>query len=138
MIDHDTKRVHVTAVVLRHADSGHILTVRKRGTSMFMQPGGKPEPGESAVDAGIREIREEIGVNLDPTQMRLLGVFSAPAANEPGYTVHSTVFTHPPVQGIAPAAEIEEVRWVDENQPLTDDLAPLMVTRILPALRTQG
>ncbi|NHI17326.1 NUDIX domain-containing protein [Microbacterium sp. CBS5P-1] len=125
----------MSAVVLRHPDDGRILTVRKRGTSMFMQPGGKPEPGESAVDAAVREIREELGVALEPTAMRLLGVFEAPAANEGGYAVRGTVFTHPPVKVHAPAAEIEELRWVDPDGALADDLAPLMVTRILPALR---
>ncbi|MTE22862.1 NUDIX domain-containing protein [Microbacterium sp. ZXX196] len=125
----------MSAVVLRHPDDGRILTVRKRGTNMFMQPGGKPEPGETAIDAAVREIREELGVALDPTAMRLLGVFEAPAANEGGYAVRGTVFTHPPVEVRAPAAEIEELRWVDPDEALSDDLAPLMVTRILPALR---
>ncbi|WP_029149221.1 NUDIX hydrolase [Microbacterium indicum] len=138
MIDHENRIIRVSAVVLRHPDDGRILTVRKRGTAKFMQPGGKPEPGESAVDAAIREIREELGVDLDPARLRLLGVFSAPAANEPGYTVESTAFTHPPVAGVAPAAEIEEIRWVDDADELGDEYAPLMVTRILPALKAAG
>ena len=45
---------------LRRARDGHVLTVRKRGTSMFMFPGGKPEAGESPVEAGVREVREEL------------------------------------------------------------------------------
>ena len=36
MIDHENKRIHVSAVVLRHPETGRILTVRKRGTTMFM------------------------------------------------------------------------------------------------------
>ncbi|WP_162621816.1 NUDIX hydrolase [Microbacterium suaedae] len=138
MIDHDAKRIHVSAVVLRHPDTGHLLAVRKRGTSMLMQPGGKPDPGESAVEAAVREIREELSVELDPAQMRLLGVFEAPAANEGGYAVRGTVFTHPPVEVTAPAAEIEEIRWIDDRGPLGADLAPLMTTQIVPALHAAG
>lgn len=138
MIDHAAKRIHVSAVVLRHAETGRILAVRKRGTSVFMQPGGKPDPGESAVDAAIREIREELLVELDPARMRLLGVFDAPAANEGGYTVRGTVFTHPPVDVSEPATEIEEIRWVDDGAAPAPDLAPLMMQRILPALRAAG
>ncbi|WP_231916295.1 NUDIX hydrolase [Microbacterium karelineae] len=138
MIDHEAKRIHVSAVVLRHPDTGELLTVRKRGTTMFMQPGGKPDPGESAVDAAVREVREELGVVLDPLELRLLGVFEAPAANEGGYAVRATVFTHPPVEVTVPAAEIEEIRWVDERGPLGADLAPLMTARIVPALRAAG
>lgn len=138
MIDEAARIIHVSAVVLRHPDTGEVLSVRKRGTRMFMQPGGKPDPGESAVDAAVREIREELGVDLSPADMRLLGVFEAPAANEDGYAVRGTVFTHPPVAGLAPAAEIEELRWVDADGPLGDEFAPLMVDRILPALRRAG
>lgn len=138
MIDHDARRIHVSAVVLRHPETGHVLAVRKRGTTMFMQPGGKPDPGETAIDAAIREIREELGAKLDPTRMRLLGVFEAPAANEGGYVVRGTVFLHPPIDVPTPAAEIEEIRWVDLDAPLAPDLAPLMTSRIVPALRAAG
>ena len=135
MIDHDRRRIHVSAVVLRHPETGHVLAVRKRGTTRFMQPGGKPDPGESAVDTAIREVREELGVDLEPTLMRLLGVFEAPAANEGGYVVRGTVFTHPPIEVTAPEAEIEELRWVVPTVSASPDLAPLMTERILPALR---
>jgi 8-oxo-dGTP pyrophosphatase MutT (NUDIX family) len=135
MIDHENKRIHVSAVVLRHPETGWILTLRKRGTTMFMQPGGKPDPGESPLDTAVREIREELRVELDPDAMRLLGVYEAPAANEGGYTVVGTVFTHPPVEVTAPAAEIEEIRWVDPEAPMAADLAPLMTHHIVPALR---
>ncbi|WP_107766416.1 NUDIX hydrolase [Nocardioides terrigena] len=69
---------------------GHVLTVRKRGTSRFMLPGGKLEPGESAYDAAVREIREEVGLVVD--DLTLLGEFTADAANEPGHLVESTVY----------------------------------------------
>lgn len=138
MIDHENRIIHVSAVVLRHPDTGHVLAVRKRGTSMFMQPGGKPEPGETARDAAVREISEELNVALDPGLLTPLGTFDAPAANEGGYTVRGTIFVHPPVDVVAPAAEIEELRWVDIDAPPSDDLASLMVTRIIPALRAAG
>lgn len=137
-LDHDAKVVTVSAVVLRHPDTGDILAVRKRGTTTFMQPGGKPEPGESALDAAVRELREELQVELDPARMTLLGTFEAPAANESGWTVRGTVFVHPPVPEIRPAAEIEEIRWVPETSEPAGDLAPLMMSRILPALREAG
>ncbi|MCU1568948.1 MAG: hydrolase, partial [Pseudarthrobacter sp.] len=41
-------RIVVSAVCV-FDDLGRLLTVRKRGTSMFMHPGGKPEAGEAAV-----------------------------------------------------------------------------------------
>ena len=48
-----------------------------------MQPGGKFEPDEFPVNALIRELREELGMMVDPGDPVYLGRFSAPAANEP-------------------------------------------------------
>lgn len=127
--------IRVSAVVLRN-DAGEILTVRKRGTARFMFPGGKPEPGETALAAAVRECSEELGVTLDPDAMVQFGVFRAPAANEDGIEVEATVFEHPGPAIGEPAAEIEELRWLDSTMtPLPADVAPLLADHVLPAIR---
>jgi len=123
----------VSAVVLRDA-SGRVLTVRKAGTQRFMLPGGKPEPGETAAHAAIRECAEELGLSLDPDRLTALGVFMADAANEPGLVIEGSVFEHPLLGEPAAAAEIAELRWLDTSQPLPDDLAPLLEHHVLPLL----
>lgn len=125
----------VSAVVLRDAE-GRVLTVRKRGTALFMFPGGKHEPGESAAQAAMREAREEIGVDLDPALLTPLGRFVAPAANEDGHEVHADVFAHPPVAVGEALAEIEELRWVAPEAPDVP-LAPLLKDHVFPALAAQ-
>lgn len=127
------KLIRVSAVVLRDA-SGRVLTVRKRGTSRFMLPGGKPEVGETAAETALRETHEELGVVLDPARLEPLGVFHSAAANEPDHRLESTVFTHPPVEIAGPAAEIAELRWLDPAAELPDDLAPMLRDNVLPAL----
>ncbi|MDO5493886.1 MAG: NUDIX domain-containing protein [Nesterenkonia sp.] len=143
MRDDDIHQVHtagrvirVVAVVLRDVDD-RILTVRKHGTRRFMQPGGKPDPGESIVDAGIRECREELGLELRPHDLRHLGSFCAPAANEEGYMVEAEVLL-----GIVtvtdpgePQSEIADVRWVDPRYGLSrDEYAALFLDHFIPAL----
>ena len=123
----------VSAVVLRDA-SGRILTVRKAGTQRFMLPGGKPEPGETAAHAAIRECAEELGLDLAPDLLTSLGVFTADAANEPGFIIEGSVFEHPLVGKPAAAAEIAELRWLDLSQPLPGDLAPLLEHHVLPVM----
>lgn len=137
----------VIAAVAIVDDRGRMLTVRKRGTTRFMNPGGKLEPGESGLDAAVREVREELGLQLDPTQVHTLGVWTAPAANEPGWTVAADAFWTRLSAGAAPEpqAEIEELRWVglteiEELIKLAPDgvpeqFAPLLVTHFVPALR---
>lgn len=65
------KMITVGAVVLRN-DVGEVLTVRKRGASLFQLPGGKPEAGESMLETVVRETAEEVGVELDPNGWSIL------------------------------------------------------------------
>lgn len=126
----------VTASVCVVRD-GSLLTVRKRGTAKFMLPGGKLEPGESFVDCAVREAAEEVGLVLDAADLVEIGDWTVAAANEPGALVRSAVFVAPPGQpDPQPLGEIEELRW----QPLDrrdEDLAPLLVEHVLPALEAE-
>jgi uncharacterized protein (TIGR00730 family) len=119
------KVIHVTAVALRGED-GRVLTVRKRGTHRFMLPGGKPEAGETDRQAAVRECAEELGVELRVEDLRLVGVFRAEAANEPGYDCEETLFTYPDPVVATAHAEIEEVRWLDLTEPFPGDTSPLL------------
>ncbi|MCP1457708.1 MULTISPECIES: NUDIX hydrolase [Pseudomonas] len=129
-----TSLIRIAAALLLGPD-GRTLLVRKRGTRAFMQPGGKIEAHEQPVQALARELEEELGLQIDPAQARYLGVFSAPAANEPGFTVQAEVFLLSIDAPVSPAAEIEEVCWID---PVLDSnllLAPLTGEVILPFYR---
>lgn len=122
----------VAAVVMQDAD-GRILVVRKEGTSKFMLPGGKIEPGESPDHTAVREAHEELGVDLDPDRLVFLGEWTAPAANESGRTVHGHIYEHPCVPGVAVRNEIAESQWVSPGDlARRDDIAPLLQTRVLP------
>ena len=127
-----TGEIRVSAVVMRDAE-GRVLNVRKRGTSTLMLPGGKPEPGEGAAQTAVREIEEELGIELDPALLQDLGVFRAKAANEAGFDVVAHVFEHPYVEGVRVLAEIEQLEWVHPSEA-RDDMAPLNTVLVFPAL----
>ncbi len=130
----DPSIIRIAAALLIGAD-GHTLLVRKRGTRAFMQPGGKIEAGEQPVHALVRELEEELGLRIDPAQARYLQQFSAPAANEPGHVVQAEVFLIRIDTPVTPAAEIEEVRWIDPAGDGDLFLAPLTRDLILPFYR---
>lgn len=126
--------IRIAAALLLNPD-GQTLLVRKRDTTAFMQPGGKIEAHELPVHALARELEEELGLLIDPAQASFLGQFSAPAANEPGFVVQAEIFQLTIDARVSPAAEIEEVIWID---PATDGnvvLAPLTRDLILPFYR---
>jgi 8-oxo-dGTP diphosphatase len=114
--------IRVAAAVVLDA-GGRMLVVRKRGTAMFMQPGGKLMAGESALDAIRREVAEELGVAA--VSVRSLGRHVAEAANEPGHTVEADVFDVELAGEPRAAAEIDEIAWVDPANPGDIPLAPL-------------
>lgn len=131
-------RIVVSAVCVFDA-TGRLLTVRKRGTGMFMHPGGKPEPGETAVQAAARELAEEVGIILAPDDLELMGVWIADAANEAATDIEATVFMAPGTWEAQPSAEIAEIRWLDLEElsgstAFPPDLAPLLTDHILPEL----
>ncbi|WP_231910916.1 NUDIX hydrolase [Corynebacterium suranareeae] len=84
--------IRIAAVVI-YNQHRQVLSVRKTGTSAFMLPGGKLEPGETPQAAAIREISEELHFDLKEEEVDFLGHFEAPAANEPGFFVDCHVFT---------------------------------------------
>ena len=121
----------VTAVI--RDDAGRMLVVRKRGTAIFMKPGGKREPGEDDLTALARELDEELGCRL--VEAEFLGRFEAPAANEAGFTVKAATYLATVDGEIAVRAEIEEMAWIDIAAPGEIRLAPLM-TVVIEALRS--
>ncbi|MCR2813846.1 NUDIX domain-containing protein [Microbacterium sp. zg.Y1090] len=131
-MDAPPRSIRVSAAVIVDAE-GRLLVVRKTGTTAFMQPGGKPEPGETASETLSRELAEEIGIRIAPDALRPLGVFTAAAANEPGFLVVADVFAAD-IGGQQPraAAEIAELRWVTRADADELDIAPLARENFLP------
>ena len=83
----------------------------------------------------MRELQEELGIEVDPAAAKYLGHFSAPAANEPGFEVQCELFEVRIDVEVLPAAEIEEAVWVDAAAALQLELAPLTRDQILPLYR---
>ena len=114
---------------------GRVLLVRKRGTQVFIQPGGKREPGEAPLATLARELAEELGVRMVEGSAVRLGVFEAEAVNEPGRRVQAEAYAVAVEGDPAPGAEIAEAAWVDPGAPEGRVIAPLSARRILPAWR---
>jgi 8-oxo-dGTP diphosphatase len=129
--------IEIVAALIRD-EAGRVLLVRKRGTTAFMQPGGKRGHGEHDVAALAREIDEELGCRLVLDSIRSLGEFDAISANEPGFRVRAALYEIDVSGEIAPKAEIEAMVWIDPATPAGIPLAPLTRDHVLPlASRTR-
>ena len=126
-----TATIEIVAAVIRD-EAGRVLLVRKRGTTAFMQPGGKRDAGEDDITALARELDEELGCCLVPDSIQALGEFDAISANEPGFRVRAALYEIAVTGAIAPKAEIEAMLWVDPAAPIDIPLAPLTRDHVLP------
>lgn len=112
---------------------GRCLLVRKRGTTHFIQPGGKMEPNESPVAALTRELQEELNLNLMGQDFSYVGRFTDKAINEPGRVVIAEIYHSVlTASDIQPAAEIEEVIWYPTDGSKSLLLAPLTENHLMP------
>lgn len=90
-----------------------ILCARSRGRDVFYIPGGKREPGESPLDALLREVKEELTVDLDPETVRHIGTYEAQAhAQADGVLVRMSCYTADHHGTLAASSEIEELDWL--------------------------
>ena len=101
----------VTAVI--HNEQGKILAVYS-SDGFWGTPGGALDPGESSADAIVREVREELGVEVVPK--RILAVYSIPLTYPNGDQVAYTAvaFRCEIVAGdlVAMDGEILEWEWL--------------------------
>ena len=94
-------------------EGGKILSTRSRGKDVYYIPGGKREPGETDVQALIREIREELDVAIAPGSATHAGTFQAQAhGHASGIVVRMTCYTADYQGTLTPSSEIDELIWL--------------------------
>ncbi|WP_425601677.1 NUDIX hydrolase [Dyella subtropica] len=114
---------------------GRVLLVRKRGAQVFQQPGGKRDDDDlDDLHTLARELHEELGCTMQREGARLLGHFSAPAANEPGCVVEAVVYEVSASGPFEARAEIESLCWIDPAHMGELPVAQLSREQLLPLL----
>jgi 8-oxo-dGTP diphosphatase len=95
-----------------HIVDKKILCTLSRGKDTYYIPGGKRERGETDQQALVREIKEELTVDLSVGTIEKVGVFEAQAHGKPqGTLVRMTCYSAAYQGTLAPAAEIASIAW---------------------------
>ena len=108
-----------------------ILLVKHTYTPGWYLPGGTIEKNESALQAAVREINEEVGI-IPKTPPTLFGFYHNPSYGRDDYvaTYLCEDFTENPK---VPCHEIAELKWFDVDN-LPEDISPGTQRRILEYL----
>ena len=90
-----------------------ILSTKSYGKDKYYIPGGKSERNETDLETLIREISEELSVNIKVETAKLFGIFQAQAHGHPeGTMVKMTCFTADHNGELKAASEISEIKWL--------------------------
>ncbi|MBI5891539.1 MAG: Nudix family hydrolase [Nitrosomonadales bacterium] len=130
------KYVEVSAAVLQREDGSFLLAQRPAGkiwAGYWEFPGGKIEPGETALHALVRELKEELGITVQSAYPWLTRVFTYPHA-----TVRLNFFRVTAWAGELHPHEGQQFSWQYPAQvavnPVLPANAPILRALQLPAL----
>ena len=106
-----TERAVLTFI---HKDDEWLLIIKKRGlgAGKVNAPGGRIEPGESPLQAAIRESEEEVG--LTPLKMREAGTLNFIFLD--GYSLYGTVFIADDYRGKLIETDEADPFWCKESE----------------------
>jgi 8-oxo-dGTP diphosphatase len=94
-----------------------ILMTLSKSKDTYYIPGGKRDPGESDFEALIREVKEELTVDLIPGTISHYGTFTAQANGKPaGVMVRMTCYTSDFDGTLEPSSEIEKMDYYTYSQ----------------------
>ena len=107
-----------------HVENRKVLSTVSKGKNAFYIPGGKREAGEGDEAALIREVKEELSVDLKPETIKYYGTFKAQAHGKAeGVMVKMTCYTAAFNGELQPSAEIDKIVWLDSGN--MQDVAPV-------------
>lgn len=116
-----------------------ILVERSEGKEFFIPPGGKLESGETPEQAVIRELKEELQIDVTEDDLEPMGVFTAEAANQPGQEVQMHMYIIKRWSGeIAPDNEVDELAWITSAIPEGMKVGSICVHDVMPYLKKKG
>src|SRR5689334_11940844 len=108
------QKTYIDKLAYVHINDGRILMTLSRGKDTWYIPGGKREAGESDHQALVREVREELGVDLMVETIVHYGTFEAQAHGKPeGTVVRMTCYQAEYSGELTPMSEIEKIDFFD-------------------------
>jgi 8-oxo-dGTP pyrophosphatase MutT (NUDIX family) len=106
----------IDKIALIKIENGKILSTKSKGKNKYYIPGGKRENNETDVQTLIREIKEELSVDIIKESIEYVGTFKAQSDGaKEGIIVKMTCYQANYIGDLKEDNEIEEIRWLNFN-----------------------
>ena len=93
-----------------------ILSTRSKGKDTFYIPGGKRELGETDIQTLVREIKEELDVDIIKESVNYYGMFKAQSHGDvAGVKVQMKCYLGLYERTLTASSEIAEYRWLSSD-----------------------
>ena len=108
------QKSYIDKLALIDIKNRKVLSTLSKGKDVWYIPGGKRDTNETDHQALIREVKEELSVDLIPGSITYYGTFEAQAHGKPeGTMVRMTCYTGKFTGILRASAEIAEYRYVN-------------------------
>lgn len=106
-------------------------------TDKYYIPGGTIEKNETEEETLIREIKEELSVDIIKDSIKYLGTYEDVATTHPGSIVQIRLYLGKVSGELKPDSEVEKLGWFGKNDDW-EVLGSVAKTNIMPALVQEG
>lgn len=121
-------------LILNENQSKFLVCEKDHFTSDFLLPGGKIEPPETEEACIIREIREELDVEVNINSLTFLAEYHGPAAGDPTKDVSIKLYQGGIIGTPKPSNEIVRLHWIGKGDAKNHRVSPIIREQILPDL----
>jgi len=113
-----------------------VILTRSFGKNVFVPPGGKLEGSESQVAALIRELKEELGIDVTEQDLEFIDNYFAEAAGGSGKPLKMGAWMVKKYAGdMSPQNEIDEVAEVGSELPEGMEVGSIFEHNVIPYLK---
>ena len=105
-------KIYIDKLAFIYIKDRKVLETLSKGKDTWYIPGSKREQGESDVAALVREVKEELAVDVLTNTIKPYGVFEAIAHGKPeGTYVRMTCYTADFTGVLTPSSEIDQIAY---------------------------
>jgi 8-oxo-dGTP pyrophosphatase MutT (NUDIX family) len=114
-----------------------VLMSKNFNVDKYYIPGGTIEENETDIEALIREVKEELSVDVVEETIKFIGIYEDVATNQPDKIVQIRLYSADILGELKPDNEVEKLGWFGKDDDW-EILGTVAKTKIMPALVDMG